>query len=254
MENSLDRFSESLKLVQPLKIDERQNLFAGTLAVGTNDSLANNSCSTLAHNVQNAIDRWTGKRAIDYAPTMSAAPKLNAATAAAINIVTPSAKLLTAPAVVRALPLAVKTPVNIAPQALVITGIKSSYEVNSTLAIDSGLVSDSNGWKDLSKVDFWLTDAQSKRIELADANTFTTKDPNSAKFAYSTNLTGIVAGNYKLNAVAFDKAGAKSNTFSQSIVVKSVNLAPKSLAITGIKSSYEGKDSGLEKGNERRHS
>ena len=121
MDTSLDRLSESLKLLQPLKIDDRQNLFTSTSAIGTGDSLANNSCSTLAHNVQNAIDHWTTQRAIEYAPTISFEPKRSVAMAAAISIVKPqSAKLLTAPApipaVVKGLPIAVKTPVNIAPK------------------------------------------------------------------------------------------------------------------------------------------
>jgi Matrixin len=255
MNNSLDRLAESLNSPQLLKIDDRQNIFASTLAIGTGDNLTQTSGAGLSYTVQTAIDHWTGKQAINCAGIIHAQPKSNSATGAGINIVKPeSAKLLIAPAplptTVRTLPVAIKKPVNVAPQSLVITGIKPSYEVNSKLSIDSGLVSDSNGWKDLSKVDFWLTDAQGKRIELADANTFTTKDPNSAKFGYNTNLTGIVAGNYKLNAVAFDKAGAGSNKFVQSIVIKPINIAPKSLKVTGIKSSYEANstlsiDSGL---------
>jgi Matrixin len=244
MDNSLDRLSESLNLSQPLKIDDKQNIFASISSIGAGDDLVKNSCSVLGHKVQNAIDNWTGKQAIDYSPIMSSVAKSNSATAAGISIVKPqSANLQIAHAplavIVPTLSTSAKKLPNIAPQSLVITGIKSSYEVNSKLSIDSGLSSDSNGWQDISKVDFWLTDAQGKRIELADANIFTTKDPNSAKFAYSTSLTGIAAGDYKLNAVAFDKAGAASNKFIQSIVIKPVNIAPKSLAITGVKSSYE---------------
>ncbi len=244
MDNSLDRLAESLNSPQPLKIDDRQNIFASILAIGTGDNLTQTSGAGLSYTVQTAIDHWTGKQAINCAEVIHFQPKSNSATGVGISIVKPeSAKLLIAPAplptTVRTLPVAIKKPVNVAPQSLVITGIKPSYEVNSKLSIDSGLVSDSNGWKDLSKVDFWLTDAQGKRIELADANTFTTKDPNSAKFGYNTNLTGIGAGNYKLNAVAFDKTGAGSNKFIQSIVIKPVNIAPKSLKVTGIKSSYE---------------
>ena len=243
MDNSLDRLSESFNSLQSLKIDEKQHLFASVPTIGAGDSLAKSSCSALNYTIQNTIDRWTSKQVIDYAPIISAPPKSNSVTAAATSVVKPqAAKLLTAPApllAVPAAPVAIKKPTNIAPQSLTITGIKPSYEVNSKLSIDSGLVSDSNGWKDLSKVDFWLTDAQGKRIELADASIFTTKDPNSAKFVYGTNLTGIVAGNYKLNAVAIDRAGATSNKFSQSIAIKPVNIAPKSLVITGVNSSYE---------------
>jgi Matrixin len=244
MNNSLDRLTESLNSPQPLKIDDKQNIFATISAIGTGDNLTQTSGAGLNYTVQTAIDNWTRKQPINCAEIIHSQPKSNSPTGTGINIVKPeSAKLIVAPApsptIAPVLPVAIKKPVNIAPQSLAITGIKPSYEVNSKLSIDSGLVSDSNGWQDLSKVDFWLTDAQNKRIELADASVFTTKDTTSAKFAYSTNLTGIVAGNYKLNAVAFDKAGAKSNAFSQSILIKPINLAPKSLVITGVKSRYE---------------
>jgi hypothetical protein len=238
MDNSLGRLTEALNSPQPLKIDDRQHLFTGGSTIGTSDSLAHSSGSAFSHTIHNAIDYWTGKQAIDYSPIITSVAKSNSDTAAGISIVKPQ---LANPQIAH-IPLALivstlSTPAkklpNIAPQSLVITGIKSSYEVNSKLSIDSGLISDSNGWKDISKVDFWLTDAQAKRVELADANVFTTKDTNSAKFTYSTSLTGITAGNYQLNAVAFDKAGATSNKFIQSLVIKPINITPKSLEITG---------------------
>ena len=122
----------------------------------------------------------------------------------------------------------------------VITGIKSSYAANSTLSIDSGSISDANGWQDVSKVDFYLTNAQNQRVELADVTTFSTQDGNAAKFNYATSLNGIAAGDYKLSAVAYDKAGLASNPFTQSFVIKPVNIAPQAPVITGVKSSYEG--------------
>ena len=243
MDSTLDRLTESFNSLQPLKIDQKQHLFASVPTIGAGDSLAKSSCSALNHTIQNTIDHWAGKRSIDYAPIISTPAQRNSATVAALSVIKPqSAKLITAPAPLLAapsVPATIKPPTNIAPQSLTITGIKPSYELNSKLSIDTGLVSDSNGWQDINKIDFWLTDAQGKRIELADASIFTTKDPKSARFGYSTNLTGIVAGNYQINAVAMDKAGATSNKFTQSVVIKPVNIAPKSLAITGVKSSYE---------------
>jgi hypothetical protein len=73
-----------------------------------------------------------------------------------------------------------------------------------------------------SKVDFWLTNAQSQRVELADVSKFTANGANSAKFNYSTSLSGIAVGNYKLNPIAYDKAGTASNLFTQSITINSV--------------------------------
>ncbi len=114
------------------------------------------------------------------------------------------------------------TPTNIKPQASIVNGVKSSYNVNSTLTIDPSYISDNDGWQDVTKVDFWLTNAQSQRVELADVNKFTANGANSAKFNYSTSLSGIAAGNYKLNAIAYDKAGTASNLFTQSITINSV--------------------------------
>jgi hypothetical protein len=127
--------------------------------------------------------------------------------------------------------------VNNAPVSLTISGVKSSYDLNSILSIDSGLVTDSNGWQDVSKVDFWLTDVKGKRIELDDVNSFASNGQNSAKFKYSNSLTGIAVGEYKLNAVAYDQLGAASKQFSQGFKV--INSAPQTLAVNGVKSSYD---------------
>jgi Bacterial pre-peptidase C-terminal domain/FG-GAP-like repeat len=134
--------------------------------------------------------------------------------------------------------LAIKA-LNIAPNTPVITGIQSSYDANSTLTIDSGSIADSNGWQDVSKVQFWLTDAQGNKINTSDVTSFTANDVNSAKFSYSTSLNGLAAGDYKLNAVAYDKAGLASNQFSQALAIKAANIAPNTPVITGIKSSYD---------------
>ncbi len=127
--------------------------------------------------------------------------------------------------------------INNAPQSLLINGLKSSYDANSTLSIDSGSITDNNGWQDVSKVDFWLTNAKGQRIELDDANSFAAKSQNSAKFSYNASLDGIAVGNYKLNAVAYDQAGAMSKQFAQSFKV--INNAPQILLINGVKSSYD---------------
>ncbi len=135
--------------------------------------------------------------------------------------------------------LAGNSPSNIDPKSLQINGLKSSYDANSTLTLGNSYVSDGNGWRDISKVDFWLTDAQNNRIELADVNKFTAKsrDQNSAQFSYGTSLSGIAVGEYQLQAIAYDKGGASSSQFSKAFKV--INNAPESLAIKGIKSSYD---------------
>jgi hypothetical protein len=127
--------------------------------------------------------------------------------------------------------------VNNAPANLIVNGVKSSYDLNSVLSIDSGSVTDNNGWQDVSKVDFWLTDAKGKRIELDDVKSFDTNGQNSAKFKYSNSLTGIAVGEYKLNAMAYDQLGATSKQFTKGF--KIINNAPQTLAIKGVQSSYD---------------
>jgi hypothetical protein len=125
---------------------------------------------------------------------------------------------------------------NNAPQTLTVNGVKSSYDLNSTLTIDPSFVSDNNGWQDASKVDFWLTDSLNNRLELADVTSFTSDTAISAKFGYSTSLAGFAVGNYSLNAVAYDKAGVAGNTFSKSLNL--VNSAPQTVTFNGLKSIY----------------
>jgi hypothetical protein len=125
---------------------------------------------------------------------------------------------------------------NTAPTTLTVNGVKSSYDLNSTLTIDPSFVADNNGWQDVGKVDFWLTDSLNKRIELADVTSFTSDTAIAAKFGYSTSLAGLGAGNYSLNAVAYDKTGAASNTFTKSLNL--VNSAPQTVTLSGLKSVY----------------
>ena len=244
MESSFDRAYESLN--PPLKVDDKQNLFANTMVIGAVESSSQNSGSGLNHTVQSAIDKWAGKQAIDLvSASNSLRSKSNSAQAAGIRIVqaeSPIQKIAytSLAATISAKPVVLKQLANTAPTGLVINGVKSSYAAGSTLSIDPSFVVDGNGWKDVSKVDFWLTDSNGKRVELADATSFVAKDlkdKNSAKFSYRTSLKGIAAGDYQLNAVAYDKSGAKSSQFTKSMAIKPVNIAPQAPVITGVKST-----------------
>jgi Calpain family cysteine protease len=125
---------------------------------------------------------------------------------------------------------------NTAPKTLTVNGVKSSYDLNSTLTIDPSFVVDNNGWQDVGKVDFWLTDSLNKRIELGDVTSFSSDTAIAAKFGYSTSLAGLAAGNYSLNAVAYDKTGAASNTVTKSLDL--VNSAPQTVNLNGLKPVY----------------
>jgi hypothetical protein len=244
MESSFDLANESLNPQQPLKVDDKQNLFTNTLMIGTVESISQSSGLGLNHTVQSAIDKWAGKQAIDLSsPINNPIASKNSFRSAAISVVqspftkiyqTPLATLITAPAVV-------KKPADIAPTGLVINGLKFIYGTDYTLSIDPSFVVDADGWKDVSKVDFWLTDSKGKRVELPDVTSFVAKDikdKNSAKFSYSTSLIGITAGDYKLNAVAYDKFGAKSNQVTKEIGIKPINFVPNT-SIRTDKSIYE---------------
>jgi Calpain family cysteine protease/FG-GAP-like repeat len=110
-------------------------------------------------------------------------------------------------------------PANVAPLAPTINGVNYSYDANSTLTLGTSYAYDSNGWQDISKVDFWLTNAQGQRIELADATSFTSYNTGYAQFQYSTSLSGLAAGSYSLNAIAYDKSGNASNQSTQSFSI-----------------------------------
>jgi uncharacterized protein with LGFP repeats len=229
MENSIDRNNESLNPQQPLKVDDKQNLFVNTLVIGTVESISQSSGLGLNNTVQSAIDKWAGKQAVDLSPLVgNPIVSNNSFKSAAITIVqSPVTKIYQAPlaSLIAVPPAVVKKPANIVPTGLVINGVKSIYDMGSTLSITPSFVMDGNGWKDISKVDFWLTDSKNKRVELPDVTSFVAKDPkdnNSAKFDYTTSLKGIAAGDYKLVAVAYDKFGVGSNQFTQEIAIKTV--------------------------------
>jgi predicted Zn-dependent protease len=257
MESSFDRANELLNPQQPLKVDDKQNLFANTLVIGTVESINQSSGLGLNHTVQSAIDKWAGKQPIDLSTPINI-PVLQGSSVKTpgVSIIQPETKaqkIYHAALSVTALSVPAISGIkliNTAPINIIFYLDKISYSPNSNIAISNGYSLDNNGWQDINKVDFWLTDAQNRRIELTDVNTFSYQNQNMAQFQYSGSLAGIAAGDYKLNAISYDKAGAASSPFSRSLNIKStitsqipetkpVNIAPKTPVITGIKSSYD---------------
>jgi uncharacterized protein with LGFP repeats/pimeloyl-ACP methyl ester carboxylesterase len=242
MDNSTVGVTSALNPQQPLKVDDKQNLSTSPLVVNSVDSSAQGSGAALNYVVQETVDKWAGKTATNYiAPIDSATTASSAAKGSTVSLLNPivaNTQKYYAPLAATIAAATAKPPANIVPQGLTISGVKPSYDNSSNLSIDSGSISDGNGWKDLTKVDFWLIDAKGVRVELADATSFLAKDTNTATFSYTTSLKGIANGDYKLNAVAYDKFGSQSNQFTQSMTIKPVNIAPQALIINGIKSSY----------------
>ncbi len=120
---------------------------------------------------------------------------------------------------------------NQAPNALQFGLNKTTFTNAETLNVNDGWVVDGNGASDLARVDFRLINSSGTWIDLSDATTFTPQltNPNRGGFSYSVNLTNYTAGNYTLWAIAYDKAGAASNTMSQSFTVLVPNQAPNTL-------------------------
>ena len=127
----------------------------------------------------------------------------------------------------------------LAPNGLLVNGLQSTYNSNSTLQLATSYAGDENGWSDVAKVDFWLENSIRQRIELSDAVSFSQYNTNWGSFQYSTVLSGVAAGNYTFKAVAYDKSGLAGAGFSQVVSIVSPNIAPTSLQIYGLQSSYD---------------
>ena len=120
---------------------------------------------------------------------------------------------------------------NQAPNSLQFGLNKTTFLNTETLSINNGWVFDGNGASTLSRIDFRLMQPNGTWIDISDATTFTpwTSNQNWGAFSYSLNLGGYTAGNYALSAIAYDKAGAISNTVSRNFTVQVPNQAPTSL-------------------------
>ena len=121
--------------------------------------------------------------------------------------------------------------INAAPTSLQFNLNKTSFSNTETLTISSGQVWDNNGTTDLTRIDFRLLRPDNTWVDVNDALNFTPSgtDTRSAGFNYSLNLSGYGSGNYILQAIAYDKAGAASNVVSKNFIVQAPNQAPNSL-------------------------
>ncbi|BAT56332.1 Peptidase [Nostoc sp. NIES-3756] len=137
---------------------------------------------------------------------------------------------------------------NFAPTSLEFKLNSTSLKATDTLTINSAWVSDINGAKDLSKVDFRIQRANGSWIDIADANTFTA-DPNNANkasFSYSLSLNSVnlAAGTYTIQGIAYDKTGAASNTVRLGLNIENPGLAlttDKKVALSGSTQTFADK-------------
>ncbi|BAY35898.1 peptidase [Nostoc sp. NIES-2111] len=137
---------------------------------------------------------------------------------------------------------------NFAPTSLEFKLNNTSLKATDTLTINSAWVSDINGAKDLSKVDFRIQRANGSWIDVADANTFTA-DPNNvnrASFSYSLSLNSLnlAAGTYTIQGIAYDKTSAASNTVRLGLNIENPGLAlttDKKISLSGSTQTFADK-------------
>ncbi len=115
---------------------------------------------------------------------------------------------------------------NNAPTNLQFNLNNANLKSTDTLGINGGWVYDANGATDISKVDFRIKKADGSFVDVADAINFT---PNSGdnrwgSFNYNLSLANLnlAGGNYRLSAIAYDKAGAASNSVEQAFTIQAI--------------------------------
>ncbi|QLE59157.1 C2 family cysteine protease [Nostoc sp. TCL26-01] len=113
---------------------------------------------------------------------------------------------------------------NVTPTALEFQLNNTVLNPTDTLKVNSAWVSDINGAKDVTKVDFWIKRADGTGINVTDANIFTTdiNDPTKANFNYSLSLTNfnLEAGNYTLKGRAYDETGKAITATEKSFTIQ----------------------------------
>ena len=105
------------------------------------------------------------------------------------------------------------------------------YTTGERIQFQGGRVFDADGVDDLTRVDFWLKDAQGQKTNLleADVTEFTQDDQGRARFNFDYDLSELTPGRYELNALAYDYGDVSSNLVQESFVVIS-EAAQQSLA------------------------
>ncbi|BAY20915.1 hypothetical protein NIES2100_06590 [Calothrix sp. NIES-2100] len=122
-------------------------------------------------------------------------------------------------------------PVNVAPTNLQFNLNNTNLKPTDALSINNGLVYDTNGATDISKVDFRIKKADGTFVEVKDVVSVTpASDKRWGSFNYELSLSSLnlASGNYSLWAVAYDKANLASNVVERAFSFTN-NVAPNSL-------------------------
>jgi hypothetical protein len=114
-------------------------------------------------------------------------------------------------------------PENTAPKNLQFD-VLTAYKVGEKISFTGGKVYDADGVDDLTKVEFSQRKEGGEWMKVSNADTFTADSQEWANFSYS--LSELSPGNYEVKAIAYDAAGATSNTVLKSFTVKEATVTP----------------------------
>ncbi|MEG4944230.1 DUF4114 domain-containing protein, partial [Microcoleus sp. F4-D5] len=114
-------------------------------------------------------------------------------------------------------------PENTPPQDLQFD-IKLIYTTGEAIELTSGKVADANGAIDLARIDLSLRKEGGEWTNLEGTTNFIADSQGFATFSYS--LPALATGTYELEAIAYDKEGASSNTVLKSFTVKEATVTP----------------------------
>ncbi|MEM9539113.1 MAG: Ig-like domain repeat protein [Cyanobacteria bacterium P01_E01_bin.42] len=132
---------------------------------------------------------------------------------------------------------------NLAPTNLGFVLSKSEYSASETLRLDFGYVVEYDRMSDLEIIDFQLRHESGTIIDVSDTTDFFADPASPDSFSFNYNLDlgllDLVAGNYFLEATAYDKAGNQSTSYQQNffITIPQGN-APESLRFSLDKTTY----------------
>ncbi|MEG4631880.1 S8 family serine peptidase [Microcoleus sp. AR_TQ3_B6] len=90
------------------------------------------------------------------------------------------------------------------------------YTKGEKISFSGAKVFDSEGVRDIAKVDFWFQTEGGERIEIAnDVTEFTSDSDGLGRFNFSADLSSLAPGRYQLSAIAYDRADSAISEASE---------------------------------------
>lgn len=120
--------------------------------------------------------------------------------------------------------------VNNPPIDLQFTIPQSTYNIGDSINLIGAKVYDADGISDLAKVDFEIKKDSGELVKKQSVTNFTSDSGDNRWGNFSYSLSGLGVGSYELRAIAYDKSGAFSNSFSQNFTVNAPVVVPPNTA------------------------